>query len=75
MHKFQFQIEHHLFPTLPRPNLHQASIRVRKYCELNGLPYMVDDYWTGYLLILDQLKKIARLVTKMAYARHQNLCD
>lgn len=35
----QFQIEHHLFPSLPRHNLRQASLLVRPLCQDMGLPY------------------------------------
>lgn len=60
------QIEHHLFPTLPRCNLKTVSIMVKKFCVDNDLPYMVDDYRTGYSMILKQLEKIATVATKLA---------
>uniref|UniRef100_A0A2K6VQE0 FA_desaturase domain-containing protein n=1 Tax=Onchocerca volvulus TaxID=6282 RepID=A0A2K6VQE0_ONCVO len=70
-----YQIEHHLFPTVPRANLKRVSIKVRKYCEMNDLPYLVDDYWTGYKLIFNQLKSIADLVSKIRCPYSENLCD
>jgi fatty acid desaturase len=57
-----YQIEHHLFPTMPRPNLTQCSHLVKKFCEENNLPYMVDDYWTGYEENLRQLENMAKVV-------------
>jgi len=35
------QIEHHLFPTLPRHNLHKAQVLVRALCSKHGLYYEV----------------------------------
>ena len=34
-----YQIEHHLFPTMPRPNLRSAQPLVRAFCQEHGLPY------------------------------------
>jgi fatty acid desaturase len=34
-----YQIEHHLFPTMPRNNLHRAQPIVRAFCAEVGLPY------------------------------------
>ena len=33
------QIEHHLFPTMPRPNLRLAAPIVRRHCEQRAIPY------------------------------------
>jgi fatty acid desaturase len=34
-----YQIEHHLFPNMPRPNLRRAQPLVRAFCHKHGLPY------------------------------------
>lgn len=34
-----YQIEHHLFPSMPRPNLRRARPIVKSFCEEIGLPY------------------------------------
>ena len=34
-----FQIEHHLFPSMPRPNLSKAQGIVRAFCADNDLGY------------------------------------
>ncbi|WP_049576540.1 fatty acid desaturase family protein [Streptomyces sp. SBT349] len=43
-----YQIEHHLFPNMPRPNLRRARPTVLQYCAANGLPYaetgLIDSY-------------------------------
>ena len=35
----QYQVEHHLFPTLSHVQLEKAAPIVREFCERNGLPY------------------------------------
>ena len=34
-----YQIEHHLFPSMPRPNLRRSQPLIREFCEQQGLPY------------------------------------
>lgn len=34
-----YQIEHHLFPSMPAPNLRYAQVIVRDYCAEIGVPY------------------------------------
>ncbi len=34
-----YQIEHHLFPNMPTPNLRHAQVIVRDYCAELGVPY------------------------------------
>jgi hypothetical protein len=69
-----YQIEHHLFPTMPRHNLGRVMPMVKAFCAENELPYMVsgigggewaelvqqvDDYFTGFWLTIEQLRKVA----------------
>ncbi|CAJ0601473.1 unnamed protein product [Cylicocyclus nassatus] len=56
-----YQIEHHLFPTMPRCNLNTCMKLVKEFCRENNLPYLVNDYFDGYALNLKQLENIARL--------------
>jgi fatty acid desaturase len=35
-----YQIEHHLFPNMPRPNLRHAQPLVRAFCHQHNLPYV-----------------------------------
>ncbi len=43
-----YQIEHHLFPSMPRPNLREAQRLVRQFCREIGLHYtetsLIDSY-------------------------------
>jgi fatty acid desaturase len=34
-----YQIEHHLFPSMPRPSLHRAQPLISEFCQQQGLPY------------------------------------
>ena len=43
-----YQIEHHLFPTMPRPNLPRAQAIVRRFCAENDLPYCEDTLVGSY---------------------------
>lgn len=60
-----YQIEHHLFPTMPRNNLSKVMPLVKDFCEENDLPYMVDDYFTGWKLEIDQFARVAKVADKM----------
>ena len=34
-----YQIEHHLFPSMPRPSLRRSQPLIREFCQQEGLPY------------------------------------
>ncbi len=42
------QIEHHLFPTMPRANLRRARKVVRPFCAQHGIPYAEHSLWRAY---------------------------
>uniref|UniRef100_A0A8C9TEH3 Fatty acid desaturase 2 n=3 Tax=Scleropages formosus TaxID=113540 RepID=A0A8C9TEH3_SCLFO len=52
-----FQIEHHLFPTMPRHNYWRAAPMVRAVCEKHGIPYQVKSLWRGFADIVSSLKE------------------
>jgi fatty acid desaturase len=43
-----YQIEHHLFPNLPRPNLRHAQPLVRAFCQQHGLNYAEASLFGSY---------------------------
>lgn len=43
----QYQIEHHLFPTLPRHNLPIAKQMVMQVCRKHGIPYHEQTFFQG----------------------------
>ncbi|HEX5514765.1 MAG TPA: fatty acid desaturase, partial [Gammaproteobacteria bacterium] len=34
-----YQIEHHLFPSMPRPNLRRSQALIRQFCAEHGVSY------------------------------------
>lgn len=59
-----YQIEHHLFPTMPRHNLSKSKPIVEDFCKENDLPYRSFSYSECLLSILNRLAYVASLYTK-----------
>jgi fatty acid desaturase len=55
-----YQIEHHLFPSMPRPNLRHAQTLVKAFCEQRGLPYCQTSLAASYVQALRHLHTVAR---------------
>jgi fatty acid desaturase len=53
-----YQIEHHLFPTMPRANLVRAQSAVRSFCAEVGLAYREDRLLDSYRQALDSLRAV-----------------
>jgi fatty acid desaturase len=53
-----YQIEHHLFPTMPRPNLRRAQPIVRAFCEANGIGYESCSLARSYAEVLRHLHAV-----------------
>ncbi len=53
-----FQIEHHLFPNMPRPNLRRASLIVRKHCKRMGIPYTQVCVLASYRAVITHLNHV-----------------
>ncbi|TSK13480.1 Fatty acid desaturase 2 [Bagarius yarrelli] len=56
-----FQIEHHLFPTMPRHNYSRAAPHVQKLCAKYGIQYQVKGLWESWCDITRSLKKSGEL--------------
>ncbi|GAB2469016.1 fatty acid desaturase family protein [Jatrophihabitans fulvus] len=50
-----YQIEHHLFPSMPRANLRRARHLVRDYCAQHRIPYAETGLFRSYALALRHL--------------------
>ena len=50
-----YQVEHHLFPSMPRPNLRRAQHLVRSFCRERGIAYTETSLLTSYRLVLGHL--------------------
>jgi fatty acid desaturase len=55
-----YQIEHHLFPHLPRPSLPRAQPVIRAYCLIHGLPYVETSLIDSYRQALAHLDTVGR---------------
>jgi len=56
-----YQIEHHLFPTIPRHNLNRLSQKIKAFCKENQLPYQCSDFYDGLVKVLTFLNSIGEL--------------
>jgi fatty acid desaturase len=55
-----YQIEHHLFPSMPRPNLRRVQAMVKSYCAGIGMPYAEESLRTSLVLTVRHLQSVGR---------------
>ncbi|GAA4472711.1 fatty acid desaturase family protein [Phytohabitans houttuyneae] len=55
-----YQIEHHLFPSMPRPNLRRAQPIVQEFCRQHDLPYCETGLIDSYAQALRHLDAVGR---------------
>ncbi len=53
-----YQIEHHLFPSMPRPSLRKAQPIVREYCLERGIPYTETTLPESYGIVVRYLNRV-----------------
>jgi fatty acid desaturase len=53
-----YQIEHHLFPSMPRPHLAQAREIVKDYCATLGVPYTETTLIKSYGIVIRYLNEV-----------------
>lgn len=58
------QIEHHLYPTMPRPNLPKAGKMTKEYCKKGEIPYHEVSTLTSFQEILFSLKELTKNLAK-----------
>ncbi len=56
-----YQIEHHLFPSMPRPSLRRAQPLVAAFCAERGLPYSEASLPGSYAQVLRHLNEVGKL--------------
>jgi len=61
-----YQIEHHLFPTMPRCNIRRAHKIVRDYCAEVGVPYYETSIYRSYCEILSFLHDVGAPLRRAA---------
>ena len=52
------QIEHHLFPSMPSPNLRRAAPVVQAFCERHGVPYTQAGLIESYGIVVRYLNQV-----------------
>ncbi|TDP93741.1 fatty acid desaturase family protein [Labedaea rhizosphaerae] len=53
-----YQVEHHLFPNMPRPHLKHAQPIVERFCVAHGIPYTQTSLARSYRLVLEHLHEM-----------------
>ncbi|MGL4256250.1 MAG: fatty acid desaturase family protein [Microbacterium sp.] len=53
-----YQIEHHLFPSMPRPHLRRAAPIVAEYCRERGVPYVATGLWESYGIVVRYINRV-----------------
>jgi fatty acid desaturase len=53
-----YQVEHHLFPRMPRPHLAKARRIVQEQCERLAVPYTETSLWRSYGIVIGYLNRV-----------------
>ena len=53
-----YQIEHHLFPTMARPHLARVRSIVKDYCETHNVPYTETTLLQSYVTVIKYLNEV-----------------
>jgi fatty acid desaturase len=53
-----FQIEHHLFPSMARPHLRRAALIVSEFCRAHDVPYTETRLWESYGIVLRYINRV-----------------
>jgi fatty acid desaturase len=62
-----YQIEHHLFPSMPRPALAQARLIAREYCESHDIAYTETNLIQAYVIVVDYLNSVGLAAGRDAF--------
>jgi fatty acid desaturase len=55
-----YQIEHHLFPSMPRPHLRRSQALVKAFCRQQGISYYETTLLRSYAQALNHLHEVGR---------------
>jgi len=53
-----YQIEHHLFPSMPRPHLRKAAPVIAAYCRAHGVPYTQTGLFASYAIVVRYINRV-----------------
>jgi len=59
-----FQIEHHLFPTMPRHNCYKIQPYVKSLCEKYDIPYVSKSFFQSFYDVIISLKEYGQIWDK-----------
>ncbi|NNH70001.1 acyl-CoA desaturase [Nocardia uniformis] len=70
-----YQIEHHLFPSMPRPSLRRAQPIVANFCAELGVPYVETSLLDSYVHALRHLDSVGRCASDSASDENRRPAD
>lgn len=53
-----YQVEHHLFPSMARPHLSKARVIVQEHCAATGVPYTETTLVESYAIVIAYLNRV-----------------
>ncbi|MBO1741472.1 acyl-CoA desaturase [Leifsonia sp. TF02-11] len=53
-----YQIEHHLFPSMPRPHLRRAAPIIRDFCRENDVVYTETSLFRSYAIVTEHINRV-----------------
>lgn len=53
-----YQIEHHLFPSMPRPHLRRAAPLIERYCHEHDVPYTKTTLGKSYAIVFRYINRV-----------------
>ncbi|TQL02538.1 fatty acid desaturase [Cellulomonas sp. SLBN-39] len=53
-----YQVEHHLFPSMPRPNLRKVQPAVKAFCAEHGIRYTETSLARSYQIVVEHLNRV-----------------
>ncbi len=53
-----YQIEHHLFPSMPRPHLRRAAPVIAAYCRAHDVPYTQTGLFASYAIVVRYINRV-----------------
>lgn len=53
-----YQIEHHLFPSMPRPHLRKAAPIIAEYCRTHEVPYLQTGLIASYTTVVRYINRV-----------------
>lgn len=56
----QYQVDHHLFPSLPRHNFGKVHKLVEEFCKEHGVTYHETNIWDGTVEVLKHLSTVSK---------------